>query len=365
VAHLSDGVLRRMYDEPLAVTEVARGHFNQCDHCQQRFAEIAATARSAQAALAAPAVTVDAGAAFRSVSAGLERPRLAWLPRFGGSPRFRVAGVAALLAASLAVLAFTSPLADVMNRIFSPTHVQTVPITTTAFQGMPDLSNWGTVKVITQPELQQVEGTKQAAGTDLPALDRAKAPAGLPTPQYGRVAQASGTFTFDAAKAQAAAARDGKKSPPLPSNLNGSVLQLTAGPAEFAVYGTIDPKQMANGQVPQLVIAAAHTPVLTSNGATVKQIEDAVLAQPGVSPELAAQVQAIGDPTTTLPIPVPADKASSHSVTLHDGTAATYIGDNTGIAAGLIWIKGNYVYGVAGSLHEADLVAVANSLLGS
>lgn len=363
MAHLSDGVLRRMYDEPHAVTEVARGHFNQCDHCQRRFAEIAASARSAQAALSAPAATVDAAAAFRAVSPQLERPRLAWLPRFGGSPRFRAAGVAALLAASLAVVAFTSPLADVMNSIFSPTHVQTVPITTTSFQGMPDLSNWGTVKVVSQPELQQVASAQLAAGSDLPALDRAKAPAGLPAPQYGRVGQLSGTFTFDAAKAQAAAARDGKKSPALPANLNGSVLQLTAGPAEFEVYGTIDPQQVKNGQVPQLVIAAAHKPVLSSNGATVKQIEDAVLAQPGVSPELAAQVRAIGDPTTTLPIPVPADKASSHSVTLKDGTAATYIGDNTGIAAGLIWIKGNYVYGVAGSLHEADLVAVANSLL--
>ncbi len=365
MAHLSDGVLRRMYDEPHAVTEVARGHFNQCDHCQQRFARIAETSRSAQAALAAPAVTVDPGAAFRSVSDRLEQPRLAWLPRFGGSRRFRAAGVAALLAASLAALAFSSPLADVMNRIFSPTQVQTVSIQPSAFQGMPDLSNWGTVKVVSQPELQQVASATQAAGTDLPALDKAKAPAGLPIPQYGRVGQASGTFTFDAAKAQAAATRDGKKSPPLPSNLNGSVLQLTAGPAEFAVYGTLDPKQVQNGQVPQLVIAAAHKPVLSSNGATVKQIEDAVLAQPGVSPELAAQVRAIGDATTTLPIPIPADKASSHSVTLKDGTKATYVGDNTGIAAGLIWIKGNYVYGVAGSLHEADLEAVANSLLAS
>jgi hypothetical protein len=364
VAHLSDGVLRRMYDEPLAVAEVARGHFNGCAGCQARFAAVAEAARDSEAALATPAVTVDAAAAYRAVAGRLERPRLAWVPRFGfrGGPRRRAVLAATLLAAALAVVAFAQPMADNLTQIFSPKQVQVVPITAQSLQGLPDLSNWGTTKVIAQPELQQVDGAQQAAGSDLPSLAGAKVPAGLPAPQYARVSQTSGTFTFDAAKAQAAAEREGQKAPPLPSNLNGSVLQLTGGPAEAVVFGSLDPKQVQGGQVPQLVIAAARKPVLTSNGATVKQIEDAVLAQPGVSPELAAQIRAIGDPTSTLPIPIPADRATSHAVTLKDGTQATFIGDDTGIAAGIIWFKGNYVYAVGGSLHEADLLAVANSL---
>ena len=365
MAHLSDGALRRMYDEPLAAAEAARGHLNRCPACQERFAEIAATARMAQAALSAPAVTVDAAAALRSVSARLERPRRAWLPglRLAGAPRVRVAGAAALLAAVLAIVAFASPLADQLNQVFSPKAVKTVPVTRASLQGLPDLSAWGTVKVTAQPELQQVDGAQQAAGSDLPSLAGAKAPAGLPTPQYARVTQGSGTFTFDAAKAQAAAAREGAKAPPLPAKLNGSVLQLTGGPAEIVVYGTLDPGQVSRGQVPQLVIAAGRSPVVTSTGASVKDIEDAVLAQPGVSPELAAEIRAIGDPTSTLPIPIPVDRASSHQVTLKGGIQGTYIGDNSGIAAGIIWIQGGYVYAVGGSLHEAELVAVANSVV--
>lgn len=362
MAHLSEGVLRRMYDEPLAVPEVARGHFNQCDSCQARFAEVAETARTAQAALAVPAATVDAGAAYARTAAALETPRWAWLPRLS-TPRVRVAALAGLVAAALAVLVVGTPLAQGMTQIFAPKQVETVPVTTSSFAGLPDLSNWGTVKVITQPELEQVDGAAQAAGADLPRLDRAAAPAGLPAAQYARVSQGSGTFTFDAAKAKAAAERQGSKAPALPANLNGSVLQVTAGPAEVAVYGSLDPKQVSAGSVPPLVIAAGRAPVVTSNGATVKQIEDAVLAQPGVSPQLAAAIRAIGDPTSTLPIPVPVDKANSHTVTLRDGTKATYVGDNTGVYAGLIWIKGGVVYAAGGSLHEAELTAIANSLV--
>lgn len=362
MAHLSDGVLRRMYDEPLAIPEVARGHFSRCDRCQERFAEVAGTARSAQSALATPAAAVDASAAYRQVAAALERPRWAWVPRLG-TPRFRVTAIAGLAAAALTVLVVSTPLAQDMTQVFSPKQVQPVPITTSSFAGMPDLSNWGTVKVITQPELEQVDGAGQAAGSDLPRLDRAAVPSGLPAAQYARIGQGSGTFTFDAAKAQAAAQREGAKAPALPASLNGSVLQVTAGPAEVAIYGNLDPKQVSAGNVPPLVIAAGKAPVVTSTGATVQQIENAVLAQPGISPEVAAEIRAIGDPTSTLPIPVPVDKASSHTVTLRDGTQATYVGDNTGVYAGVIWIKGGVVYAAGGSLHEAELVAVANSLV--
>lgn len=365
MTHLTDGELRRLYDEPLAVAESARGHFNQCSRCRERLAVIAGDARTAQAALAVPAITVDPAAAFHAISGRLEQRRLPWLPRLspgGTAPRRRAVLAAALLAATLSLVAFAQPLASGLTQIFSPKQVATVPITQGSLEGLPDLSNWGTVKVITQPELQQVDSAQQAAGSDLPVLPGARA--GLPAPQYARIGQGSATFTFDSAKAAAAAQREGKKAPPLPSKLNGSVLQLTAGPAEVAVYGSLDPKQVQNGQVPQLVVAAGLKPVLTSNGATVQEIEDAVLAQPGVSPQLAAEIRAIGDPASTLPIPIPANMATSHPVTLADGkTQATFIGDNTGVAAGLIWIKGNYVYAVGGSLHESELVAVANGLV--
>jgi len=366
VAHLSDGTLRRMYDEPLAAVESARAHFDGCARCQERFTEIAGLARDLQAALAVPAATVDAHAAYRAVRERAGRPRLTWLPRWGAS-RGRLAAAGLLAAALVAVVGFGPAVASGLVKIFEPKQVQVVPITSGSLEGFPDLSNWGTVQVTSQPELKQVDSAPAAhQATGLPLLPAAlpASVSGLPQPQYAVVGQGAGTFTFDAAKAQAAAQREGAKAPPLPANLNGASLHVVGGPAEAAVYGTVNPRAMPDGQFPQLVIAIGKAPVVTSNGATVRQIEDAVLAQPGVSPQLAAAIRSIGDPTSTLPIPIPADRASSHAVTLqnHDRTRATFIGDNTGIAAAIVWVKNGTVYAVAGSLHEDQLVAVASSL---
>lgn len=360
MAHLSDGVLRRMYDEPLAVTELARGHFNGCDACQRRFSGIAATARAVQDALGARAVTVDADAAFHSVSARLEPPRRQLLP---GSwrPRVRATALAAALAASLAVLAFASPLAQTVTNLFSPRSVQPVAVQPASFAGMPDLSSWGTVKVTSQPELSEVSTAGAAAAGDLPSLAGAWAPAGLPAPSFARMSRGAGTFTFDAAKAQQAA---GPNHPPVPANLNGKVLAVTGGPAEAAIYGTVDPRQVSQGQVPQLVIGVARAPVVTSpTGTSVAEIE-AGLKQAGVPQNLIDQ---IGDPTSTLPIPIPPG-ARSDTPALSDGSRAVFIGDNTRIAAGLIWISdtakyGRLVYVVAGSQDEATLIRVANSVI--
>ena len=38
------------------------------------------------------------------------------------------------------------------------------------------------------------------------------------------------------------------------------------------------------------------------------------------------------------------------------------VGDNTGLGAGVIWIKGGLVYGVAGTLKKDAIVAIANGL---
>ena len=89
-------------------------------------------------------------------------------------------------------------------------------------------------------------------------------------------------------------------------------------------------------------------------------MESYLLAQPGISPSLAAAIKAMGDPTSTLPIPVPINKAVSQNVTLTDGTHAVVIGDSTGLIGGIIWEKGGIVYGVGGSLTQSQLISVAN-----
>jgi len=42
-----------------------------------------------------------------------------------------------------------------------------------------------------------------------------------------------------------------------------------------------------------------------------------------------------------------------------DGIA---LGDNTGVGAGVIWIKNGVVYGVVGTIKQSDALTVANQL---
>ena len=69
MAHLNDGTLRRMLDDPDAITAPDREHFSTCPECKARQEALGADARQAAALLALPATTFDAGAAFKQITA--------------------------------------------------------------------------------------------------------------------------------------------------------------------------------------------------------------------------------------------------------------------------------------------------------
>lgn len=76
---------------------------------------------------------------------------------------------------------------------------------------------------------------------------------------------------------------------------------------------------------------------------------------------MANAIRAIGDPTTTWPIPIPLGKVNTHSVTVQ-GVRGTVFSDDGNFANGVIWVKDGMIYGVAGPLGESDVLRVANSL---
>ena len=93
----------------------------------------------------------------------------------------------------------------------------------------------------------------------------------------------------------------------------------------------------------------------------MKQLEDYLIAQPGISAELKAAIKAIGDPSTTLPVPIPVEFATSSSVTVQ-GVQGIALGDNTGVGAGVIWVKNGVVYAVVGTVKKSDAEDIANHL---
>src|SRR5690348_4412300 len=67
VRHLSDGTLRRLYDEPLALSAAEREHYMACEACRAREATIAAAVRQVAHGLATPPVRVDTARAFTTL----------------------------------------------------------------------------------------------------------------------------------------------------------------------------------------------------------------------------------------------------------------------------------------------------------
>ncbi len=362
MAHLNDGTLRRMLDDPDAITAPDRQHFSTCPECKARQDALGADARQAADLLAVPAASFDAGAAYRHVTARPARPRFGFrLPILKPSTRPIVAGLA--LAVMIAVVATAS---INVSQIFAPKTVTPVPVTVAELQTLPDLSAYGDITWTQQPT-PQIGITKadaeKAAGFPAPVVGQL--PSGISnTVTYAAMAQTTGVFKFSAAKAEAAAAAKGTTIPAMPAGMDGSTLNLTMGPALLVVYGDL-PKtstsQSGQFTLPQLIVAESNAPSVTSTGVTVKELEDYLLAQPGISPQLAADIRAIGDPTTTLPIPVPVQFATSAKVTVQ-GVQGVALGDNTGVGSAIIWIKGDHVFFVGGSLKQDDALTVANGL---
>ncbi len=242
-----------------------------------------------------------------------------------------------------------------------------MPVTVADMQALSQLANYGTMTWTKEPQLQAATSAADAealAGMQAPVVSNL--PNGVSTNiTYGAMTKAEAVFTFSADKARAAAAAQGKPLPALPAGMDGATLTITVGPAIGEIFGEL--QQPAAGSdtsqitLPQLIVAKSSAPTITSSQLSVKQIEDYVLAQPGISPELKAAVEAIGDPSTTLLIPIPVEYATSKDITVQ-GAPGVALGDNTGVGSGVIWIKNGVVYVVAGSIKQDDAIAIANNL---
>jgi len=366
VAHLTDGTLRRKLDEAGALTESENRHYSECADCQARYEVFADDARVVAGALAVPDLKIDVASAFNRV-----RSAPAAQPRFGiRLPILRPSSrpVMGVLAAATVILALVVT-GIAQGLFFQPQTVQAVPVSIADLQSLNGLGDFGTLTWTTKPAPQLVTSASEAAtvsGLHVPIVG--KLPDGVSSNvTYAAMPAAVGVFTFDAAKAAAAAAKAGKTLPPMPAGMDGSKLTVTVGPAVLEIFGNLntgtaattpDPSQLS---LPQLVVGSSSAPVVTSSGVTTQQLEDYLLSLPGVSANLAAAIRAVKDPSTTLPIPIPIEYATHKTVTVQ-GVDGVAVGDNTGLGAGVIWIKGGTVYGVAGTLKQDVILDIADGL---
>lgn len=309
--------------------------------------------------LAMPPLAVDTDAGLARFAGAVQRagvtPRRRALPPFllGRSSRWLAAAAAVVIVATTLTM---TGVADSILQIFEAKQFTAVTVTTTDLATLDELGKFGTLTWSAKPQPHPVAGLAQAVSeTGLPAI-AVTVPASITaTPVYAAMPKTTATFVFDATLAQQSAAAIGRTAPPMPAKLDGSTLVLTGGPALMVTYGS----EAKNGKT--LMVGVAKAPTVGSDGATVSEIQAYLLSQPGVSPALAAQIRAIGDPATTLPIPIPVGQATTKTVAVH-GTTGLFVGDSTGLGSGVLWQQGGLVYAVGGTLTEAEVLAVANSV---
>lgn len=310
--------------------------------------------------LAMPALDPDAGAALarfreRAVAAGPRgRSRLAG----GSGTPLKWAGAAAAAVVVAASLGLTG-VADSIFQVFEARQFTAVSVAPGDLHTLEQLGAFGTVTWSQQPTPHQVASAAAAGAATGLTAPTVTVPARISGPAtYAVLDRTTATFTFDAATAAASAAKSGRTAVPMPTTIDGSSLLFTGGPAIVVSYTT---GTEAPGS-PGVVVVVARTPTIGSDRATIPQIQSYLLAQPGISPELAAQIRGITEPASTLPVPIPVGRAATKTVTVHGVANGLFIGDSTGLGSGVIWQQGGLVYLVGGTLTEAETLAVANSL---
>ena len=367
--HVAEGVLRRLDDEPLAVPDRVADHVAGCAHCRVRRARIARDTEHAARLLAAPQMVPDADAAWARLQRELDRRRQEGAerrspePASPRSPRYpRLSLRAGLVIGAIGIVIAGTAAAATLTTVFTPTHVAPVSVSqgdlraitrfmgldgSQALGGFPSPSGssaarFGTIKWSSSGTPQPVSSLAEAAArAGFPVSLPTHLPAGVGSVDRMTVApRVSATVTFNATA----------------PSIAGSSATLDAGPAVVAEYAAT-----STPGLPTLGVVTMARPTARSTGAPLSQIEAFLLKQPGIPADLAQEIRLLGDPGTTLPIPVPPG-ASVRSVRVASWSGVL-VADPSNAAAAVVWQDGaGTLHVVAGILDSQDVLNVANQL---
>jgi hypothetical protein len=365
--HVSSPVLRRLVDEPLAVPDRARRHLAGCDRCQAERTEIADNAAVAARLLGGAPDIADADLEWILLAERLRQPGAAqrtvirnpWrVPR-----RLAGASIGTSTAVGAAVLAIGVGAAAALTSVYAPTHVAPLPVSQSDAQaiaklfgvgpsqlpgGLPPSGSrklaFGQLSWTTAGRAQQVSTIAQArALTHLPYSGPAALPVGVGSPSSIAVQpQVTATVTFS------------QNAGP---GIAGSTLQITGGPAILVQYGG----RSGVAGLTTLAIAVMERPTASSTGATASQLETFLLTRPGLPSGVAQELRLLGNPGTTLPVPVPPGM-SVHQLKI-GGAPAVLLTEPADAASGVIWESPDgVVHGVGGLLDSKDVLGVARQI---
>jgi hypothetical protein len=389
------GALRASIDDAPGTPAPLHDHVRACAVCADTLAELRRNAELAAPAVAltAPATSPSAAAVDAALTRFEERrSRLASapaavvpmpsaptdpipLPRRGRVARLgtRARGVAAGLVAALvltgllvtpggraAAAGFLAQFRSQRFQVVSLDPAQSSQVAevvgglveTGVFSGDVQLAGFGDPEVVAG-----LDEAARIAGFAVPAVDPAVLPGGVErTPQRVLVTRARETrLTFDRDRALAYLRDHGRPDARLPERYDGTRLVVQVPAAVVQQFAGRD-----GG--PALLVGKAGTVGLTTEGgASLEELREVLLGLPGLPGETVAQLRAIGDWRTTLPLPVPSDQVRSRPATV-DGAEAISFADQQGRLHALLWQRGGHIWGVAGVVGSDEALDVANSL---
>ena len=367
MGHPTEGVLRRLLDEPGGVADADRQHVAGCPQCLGTLAAAREDAALVGAALArVGGADADLDAAWRRLAtalpaAGPERTPAApeRAPAPAGSSRWRGLlrrPAVAALAVGLVLAGAGTAAANDWLPIFRTEQIVPLRLSTADLVALPDLSAYGELVVSGEPDVHEVADAAAAAaesGLDVPEVT------GLPRgvggePVYQVGDKVSATFTFSASRAAQAAERAGTTLPPPPPGLDGSSVRLVAGPGVAQIW-------KSSAGAPALIVGRAFAPTAFSSGVPFPVVRDYLLSLPGLPARVAEQLRTFTADGSTLPLPVPADRASTSSVQV-DGRPATLLETKDRTLAAVVWVTDGEVTVVAGSLDADEVLSIARDL---
>ncbi len=367
--HASDGVLRRLQDEPFAVPDSVFEHVRRCRRCTTRRGLLAETAGLAARLLSVPQPVPDVDRAWEDLQGRLDRGptgpagRRVKVHAPARRPRVVRIPLRTAVAAGAVALAVTgsAAAAATLTDVFAPTRVAPVAVTPADFRavasllsfsdtgapaGFPTVDGTGSLPFGTLrwqssgPATQASSLAQLEAMTGLPVALPARVPAGVGIPvRY--VAQPRVTVTMEFTSGR----------------LAGSSVTLTVGPAVFVGYES----GAGQAEVPTLGILALPRPTALSHGASIAQIETFLLSQPGIPSNLAEEIRLLGSPSGVLPVPAPTGmETKSMQIGKWPGVLIT---DPSKVAAATVWEDGaGTVHAVAGLLDQKGVLDVARQL---
>jgi hypothetical protein len=358
--HPTEGVLRRLVDEPAGVSDSDREHVVDCPRCLSELVSIREDAALVEAALATErGADVDVAAAWRHQATAAPAPRPGQVAAPTRPGRFRAAlrrPVVAALAATVVLSGAGVAAANDWLQIFRTEQIAPVSVTTADLVALPDLSAYGELSVTGDGDVHEVpDAAAAAAETGLDVPEVAALPRGVSgEPAYQVGGEVSATFTFSADRAARTAAEGGETLPPPPPGLDGSQVRLVAGPGMAGIWSQ-------SAGAPTLVVGRAVAPTAFSSGVPFETVRDYLLSLPGLPEDVAAQLRTFSADGSTLPLPVPAEQVSTSSAQVN-GVPATVLTTRDRTMAAVVWVDDGVVTVVAGALDADEVLTVAQDL---